>query len=71
MIAEQTMLKLTFAAAILVMVLAAATMVVNVMAYFDRSLVFGAVVELQKRVAALEEWKGQKPQLPQEKGQPK
>lgn len=68
---EQAMLKATFFAALLVLMVNVVTVVANWMAYFDRAQVFWAVGDLQKRVAALEATQLQPPRPPQAKGQQK
>jgi len=71
MASEQTMLKATFFAALIVMVLNFLALSANFLSYLDRERALGVAADLEKRVAALEEAQTQPPQLPREKGQPK
>jgi hypothetical protein len=71
MASEQTMLKATFAAALLVLLVTAVTAIASWLTYFDRQQVRAAVIELQKRVAALEGAPELPPQRLSEQGQQK
>ena len=68
---EQGMLRATFFAALLVMVLCFLVLVVNWLSYLDRERVIGFAVDLERRVVALEAAKEQQQRLPQEKRQQK
>jgi hypothetical protein len=68
---EQTMHKVTFFAALLVLLVTTASLMVNLVASFDRVQLISEVNALGKRVAALEAKKVVQPQERQAKGQQK
>ncbi len=68
---EQGMLRATFFAALLVLVLNFLTLAANLLSYLDRERALEVAADLERRVAALEGVQTQPPQLPREKGQPK
>ncbi len=71
MASEQSMLRATFFAALLVLVLNVLTLAANLLSYLDRERAIAVAADLERRVAALEVAQTQPPQLPREKGQPK